>query len=128
MEDKGKATLDDHQETTDFIGSLPYSVQQRLFNLAEERQETGKSLIAVLREEARTLQLYDAIYADVDTDYDLANPTLSRTIRDCIDHAGRMPDGADRDNLRHKCPQILEAIESAYQKHVQAQTTKNPIP
>ncbi|MDW7748252.1 hypothetical protein [Halomonas sp.] len=117
MEDKGKGTLNDHQEATDFIGSLPYSVQQRLFNFAEERQEIGKSLIAVLREEARTLQLYDAIYADVDTDYDLANPTLSRTIRDCIDHTGRVPDGADRDSLLRECPQILDAIESAYKKH-----------
>ncbi|MGM0914299.1 MAG: hypothetical protein ACQEXC_09765 [Pseudomonadota bacterium] len=117
MEDKGKGTRNDHQEATDFIGSLPYSVQQRLFNFAEECQETGKALIAVLREEARTLQLYDAIYADVDADYDLANPTLSRIIRDCIDHAGRVPDGADRDSLLRECPQVLDAIESAYQQH-----------
>lgn len=121
MEDKGKSTLNDYQEATDFIGSLPCSVQQRLFNFAEERQEAGEALIAVLRKEARTLQLYDAIYADVDADYDLANPTLSRTIRDCIDHAGRVPDGADRDSLLRECPQILAAIESAYQKHVLAQ-------
>ncbi|MDI5922481.1 hypothetical protein QLQ86_16985 [Halomonas sp. LR5S13] len=121
MEDKGKGTLNDYQEATDFIGSLPFSVQQRLFNFSEERQEAGEVLIAVLLEEARALQLYDAIYDDVDNEYDLPNPMLSRVIRGCVDHLGQVPMGADRDALICEYPQILDAIKSAYKKHATAQ-------
>ena len=121
MGDKGKGTLNDHQEATDFIGSLPYSVQQRVFNFAEERQETGKTLIGVLREEARASELYDAIYADVDAEHDLPDPMLSRAVRSCVDHEGRGPNGTNRDTLLCECPQILNAIESAHRKHAKAQ-------
>ncbi|MBB3231950.1 hypothetical protein [Halomonas stenophila] len=114
-----KPTWSGFQELADFIESLPRSVRERLLKFAKQKQEeTGDDLLLVLRQEVRTLQLYDAIYADVDAAHDLPNPILSRTVRGCIDHAGRVPDGSDRDTLLRDCPQILEAIESAYQKHV----------
>ena len=113
-----KASWSSFQELADFIGSLPYAVRDRVHEFAEERQETGDELLAVLRQEARALELYDAIYSEVDAVHDLANPMLSRAIRSCIDHAGLVPDGSDRDTLLRECPQILEAIKSAYQKHV----------
>ena len=120
MDNKEKDNLDDFEKPTDFIGSLPYSVQGRVSKYSEERHETGKVLVALLKEEARALVLYDAIYDDVDAVHDLSNPVLSRTIRACIDHAGRVPDGADKDTLLRECPQVLEAIESAFQKNAQS--------
>lgn len=100
---------------------IPIKVQKRILAYSKGRQETGEALISVLQEEAQALMLYDAIYAEIDAEHDLPNPKLSRSIRGCIDHRGRVPDGADRDNLLLKCPQILEAIECAYQKHVRPQ-------
>ena len=129
MDDNEKAKLDNFLSPTDFISSLPCSIQKRLYEFSEGRQETGKELTDILREEARALGMYDAIYADVDAAYDLPNPILSRTIRGCVEQAGHVPDGVDRNTLLRECPQILVAIESAYQKHVRAtQPTKNPTP
>ncbi|MCE9662980.1 hypothetical protein LY622_05970 [Halomonas sp. M5N1S17] len=101
--------------------TIPYEVRGRVLKFAKERPETGDELLSILRKEARALELYDAIYADVDAEHDLPNPMLSRTVRGCIDHAGLVPDGVDRDILHCECPKILEAIESAYQKHVRDQ-------
>ncbi len=112
------ATLDFALDLPGFVEAIPASVRGRVIKLAQELEETGDALLAKLWQEARALLLYDAIYADVDARHDLPNPILSRTVRGCIDHAGRVPDGADRDTLLRECPQILAAIESAYQKHV----------
>lgn len=129
MNDQKKAELNDFHSPTDFIRSLPYSIRKRLFDFTEERQETSHNLSDMLQEEARALQLYDAIYADVDAEHDLSNPILSRTVRGCVDHAGRVPEGADRDILLRECPQVLAAIESAYDKHIRLiQPTKSPTP
>ncbi|MCL7942256.1 hypothetical protein M8009_18415 [Halomonas sp. ATCH28] len=113
--------LDFTLDLAEFIEAIPSSVRGRIIGLAQELEETGDALLAKLWHEARALLLYDAIYADVDAEHDLRDPMLSRTVRSCIDHAGRVPDGADRDTLLCECPQILAAIESAYQKHVRAQ-------
>ncbi|MDI5891799.1 hypothetical protein [Halomonas rhizosphaerae] len=115
------SSLDFALDLPDFIEAIPSSVRGRIIALAQELEETGDTLLDRLWQETRALLLYDAIYADVDAEYDLPNPILSRTIRGCIDHAGRVPDGADRDTLLCECPQILAAIESAYQKHIRVQ-------
>ncbi len=67
--------------------------------------------------EAPALLIYEAIYANVNAEHDLSNPRLSRAVRGCVDHSGRVPNGTDRYILLSKYPQILAAIESAYQKY-----------
>ncbi|MBB3231940.1 hypothetical protein [Halomonas stenophila] len=115
------SSLDFALDLPDFIEAIPSSVRGRIIALAQELEETGDTLLDKLWQETRALLLYDAIYADVDAEHDLPNPMLSRAVRGCIEHEGRVPDGADRDTLLRECPQILEAIESAYRKHVRAQ-------
>lgn len=75
MDNKERTRLTGTQDSAAFIESLPYSIQRRLFLFAEERQGmSGEVMISELRKEARVLQLYDAIYADVDADHDLPSP------------------------------------------------------
>ncbi|PMR71728.1 hypothetical protein [Halomonas heilongjiangensis] len=116
-----QASLDFAHELPGFIESIPYSVRGRVIKLAQELEETGDALLAKLWQETRSLLLYDAIYDDVDSEYDLPSPMLSRVIRGCVDHSGQVPMGADRDSLLRECPGILDAIESAYQKHAVGQ-------
>ncbi len=97
----------------DFLQTIPASVRRRITQLALEVSDHD-----VLRQEARKLILYDAVYIDVDAQYDLNQPMLSRVVRGCVDHAGRVPESADREALLHECPEVLDAIEAAYNKHV----------
>lgn len=111
-------SFDSVPELHSFFESLPHSVHGRVIALTKELKDTGEELLARLCTEARALLLYDAIYAEVDAMHDLHNGMLSRVIRDCIDHEGHLPSGANRDVLLFKCPKILIAIESAYQNNL----------
>jgi hypothetical protein len=100
-----------------FFSVIPASVRDRVILLADELEEADDVLLARLCEEARALLLYDAIYADVDDEYDLPNTILSRAVRGCVDHSGQVPMGADRASLLYAYPKIVDAIESSYRKH-----------
>lgn len=111
-----KNNLDFAQEQVRFIESIPHSVRYRLTLLARHMNYTDEDQLAWLCKEANKLLLYDTIYSEVDTQYDLPNPMLHRLILGCIDNDGQVPDGADRDALLFKFPQILVVIENAYKK------------
>lgn len=109
-----KDKLDFAQEQERFIESIPHSVRVRVTLLARNINRSDEDQLVWLCKEAKTLLLYDTIYSEVDTKYDLPNPMLHRLILSCIDNQGQVPDGADRDDLLCKCPHILAAIENAY--------------
>lgn len=106
----------DNDKLKDFLQTMPASVGRRIAQLSLEVSD-----LDALRQETHKLLLYDAIYADVDAEHDLNQPMLSRAIRGCVDHGGRVPEGADRQALLHSCPHILEAIEAAYSMHIRRQ-------
>jgi hypothetical protein len=106
----------DNDKLKDFMQTIPASVRRRIVQLASDVSDHG-----ALRQEARKLLLYDAIYTDVDAEHDLNQPLLSRAVRGCVDHGGRVPEGADREALLHSCPQVLHAIEAAYNMHICSQ-------
>lgn len=105
-----------HDNQSDFLKTIPTSVRKRIARLAEEVDDPDRLL-----QEARKLILYDAVYTDVDAKYDLNQAMLSRAIRGCVDHGGRVPEGVDRAALLRQCPHILDAIEAAYNVHVYSQ-------
>ena len=96
-------------DINDLLESIPGPVRKRIATLSLELDDLEE-----LRQEASKLLLYDAIYGEVDAEYDLNHPMLSRAVRGCVDHGGRVPEGADREALLHSCPRILDAIEAAY--------------
>ena len=106
----------DNDKLKDFLQTIPASVRRRIVQLASDVSDHG-----ALRQEAHKLLLYDAIYKDVDAEYDLNHPILSRAVRGCVDHAGRVPEGPDRKALLDESSQILHAIESAYKKYICSQ-------
>lgn len=111
------------QELPVFLEALPRSISSRMISLAEELSNLAEELLPRLCKEARALLIYDAIYAEVDAEHDLHDSMLSSVIRKCIDQNGQVPDCADRDALLWECPQILVAVESAYQNH----STSHPV-
>lgn len=111
------------QELPIFLEALPRSISSRMISLAEELSNSVEELLPRLCKEGRALLIYDAIYAEVDAEYDLPDSKLSRVIRKCIDQHGQVPNCTDRDALLCECPQILAAVESAYQNH----STSHPV-